>query len=218
MNKRLIDLLLSIIGLLLFAPFGLLIAMLIKVDSQGPIFYRQERVGYLGRTFRIWKFRSMKASLHREGPTVTRSGDPRVTRLGKVLRQWKLDEIPQLINVLAGQMSLVGPRPEVPQYVELYTEEQRRVLHYRPGITDLASIIFRDEEKLLARQQNPEQFYRNYCLPRKIELNLAYAANANVITDLKLVMATLWIILPWANPTCLPEVTSKVRINHQSFT
>lgn len=194
MIKRSFDFIGASVGLLLVFPLLVTVAIAIKVGGRGPVFYRQERVGRNGRLFRIWKFRTMTVGADKVGPSITTSGDSRVTRVGRVLRQWKLDEIPQLLNVLVGEMSFVGPRPEVPKYVALYTAEQSRVLDLKPGITDLASVEFRDEEKLLAAAPEPESFYREYCIPKKIELNLQYAAIATVWSDVKLMLRTIGAI------------------------
>jgi lipopolysaccharide/colanic/teichoic acid biosynthesis glycosyltransferase len=166
---------------------------LIKVADRGPVFFRQERVGQHGEVFRIWKFRTMVVNAERMGLSITARGDPRVTRLGKLLRKWKLDELPQFWNVLQGEMSLVGPRPEVPRYIGKYTEAQRRVLSLKPGITDIATLEFREEESLLSSSPDPERLYIDYCIPRKIELNLAYAAQASLWKD---TLVILWTLIP----------------------
>ena len=194
--KRIFDVSLSAFGLLLFLPLGLIIAAIVKVSDGGPVFYVQTRVGRYGRPFRIWKFRTMIVNADRKGLSVTSGRDLRITPVGRILRKTKLDELPQLWNVLKGEMSFVGPRPEVPRYVELYTAEQREILALRPGITDLATIAFRNEEELLRGAVDVEAFYVQHCLPRKIELNLAYARRANVVRDLWLLVQTVcpyWI-------------------------
>jgi lipopolysaccharide/colanic/teichoic acid biosynthesis glycosyltransferase len=170
--------------------FGLL-AVAVKLSDGGPVFYRQERVGEGGRLFAILKFRSMLVNAEKMGLSVTKDGDPRITKVGRFLRKTKLDELPQLWNVLQGDMSFVGPRPEVPCYVEKYTTGQKRVLELRPGITDLATLEFRNEEELLRTAADTEKFYLEYCVPRKIELNLAYAKTANVWEDVKIILRTL---------------------------
>ncbi len=190
--KRLYDLVLAGLGLLILSPLLLFISLLIRFVD-GPIFFRQERVGQHGEVFRIWKFRTMVVDAERLGLSITARGDPRVTRLGKLLRKWKVDELPQLWNVLRGEMSFVGPRPEVPQYVGKYTEAQRRVLSLKPGITDIASLEFREEEALLSSSPDPERLYIDYCIRRKIELNLAYAAQANLWKDTQVI---LWTLIP----------------------
>jgi lipopolysaccharide/colanic/teichoic acid biosynthesis glycosyltransferase len=181
----------SAMGLLLLSPLFLLLALLIKVSDGGPVFYRQTRVGQYGEQFRIWKFRTMVMNADRLGPGITKDGDPRVTRVGRFLRKTKLDELPQLFNVLAGEMSLVGPRPELPKYVAQYTPQQRQVLALIPGITDVASIEFRNEEEMLAAASDTEDFYVTYCIPKKIALNLAYAARAKVWEDTKVILRTV---------------------------
>lgn len=195
MIKRAFDISASALGLVLLSPVLLLIGLAVKLSDGGPAFYRQERVGWHGRPFRIWKFRTMRTGADKSGPSVTRRGDPRITAVGRWLRQTKLDELPQLFNVLAGEMSLVGPRPEVPKYVALYSPEQRRVLELRPGITDLASVEFRNEEELLAAAADAESFYRSVCIPRKIQLNLEYAQRASFGSDLKLIAETFAAIV-----------------------
>ena len=194
MFKRTFDLILSLVGLASIWPAFLAVWLLVKLDDGGPIFYQQERVGRHGRVFRIIKFRTMNVGSDKAGPSITAAGDQRITRIGRLLRKAKLDELPQLLNVFCGEMSFVGPRPEVPKYVALYTPEQRRVLDLRPGITDEASVEFRDEEELLAAAADPEIFYVENCLPRKIALNLAYAKRANVFRDLLVILRTVRLV------------------------
>jgi len=194
--KRLFDLAGAALGIILMLPLGLLICLCIKLADGGPVFYRQVRVGRFGRPFRIWKFRSMVLEAERLGSSLTPGEDPRITRLGRILRKTKLDELPQLWNVLAGEMSFVGPRPEVPRYVEHYSPEQRQVLNCKPGITDLASLLFRDEAALLRGAADVEQFYVRYCLPKKIELNRQYMERAGVLQDLWIIARTLWGVVP----------------------
>jgi lipopolysaccharide/colanic/teichoic acid biosynthesis glycosyltransferase len=189
--KRTYDLVLSVIGLLVISPFLLLIALLIKCFDRGPVFFQQRRVGLQGEPFLIWKFRTMIVNADKTGVKITKGGDARITPIGRVLRKWKLDELPQLINVAKGEMSLVGPRPEVPQYVASYTDEQKKVLELKPGITDLATLAFRNEEELLESADNLENFYLNFCVPKKIELNLRYAERANLWQDTKIIFQTL---------------------------
>lgn len=195
MFKRLFDVVLSALGLLVLAPLLGVVAVGVKLQDGGPVFFRQTRVGRFGREFRILKFRSMRVASDREGPAITARGDDRITALGRLLRRTKIDELPQLINVLKGEMSFVGPRPEVPKYVALYTEEQRRVLELRPGITDLASIEFRNEEELLAGADDAERFYVEHCVPTKIELNLRHARRAGMFGDLVIILKTLFPFL-----------------------
>jgi lipopolysaccharide/colanic/teichoic acid biosynthesis glycosyltransferase len=191
MAKRALDVGVSLLGLLLLAPLFAVIAVLVLVDSGPPVFYRQVRVGRLARTFRILKFRTMHPNAD-AGGSLTVSNDPRVTRAGKFLRRHKLDELPQLVNVLAGDMSLVGPRPEVPEYVAAYGEEDRRVvLSVRPGLTDNASIEFRDESALLQASGDPDRMYREQILPKKLALYREYVSQAGMRTDLRIIIRTL---------------------------
>jgi lipopolysaccharide/colanic/teichoic acid biosynthesis glycosyltransferase len=190
MLKRPFDLLASAIGLVFLSPLFALIALLIRLSSPGPIFYRARRVGRCGREFTLYKFRSMVANADRQGPGITTAGDPRVTPIGRVLRRTKLDELPQLWNVLRGDMSLVGPRPEDPRYVALYTPEQRRVLDVRPGITSLASIEYRHEEAVL-RGPDWEQRYIREVMPAKLTIDLRYVQQATLFTDLLIILRTL---------------------------
>jgi lipopolysaccharide/colanic/teichoic acid biosynthesis glycosyltransferase len=189
--KRLFDAFFSAVGIIVLSPVFLLIALAVKLSDGGPVFYRQTRIGQHGIPFRIWKFRTMVPNAEQSGPPVTGSGDSRVTRVGRFLRRAKLDELPQLWNVLCGEMSLVGPRPEVPRYVEYYTFEQRGILQYKPGITDLASLHFRDEESLLKSCDDTEQFYIQQCVPRKLKLNQDYARQANLLTDTWIILRTV---------------------------
>lgn len=193
--KRVVDVTVSALALLLLWPLGLLIAGAVALGDGGPVFFRQPRVGRRGRTFTMWKFRTMIVGAERRGRQLTVSGDPRVTRIGAVLRRTKLDELPQLLNVLRGEMSLVGPRPEVARYVALYNAEQRAVLGLTPGITDPASLRYRDESTELATSGDPEQWYVERILPEKIRLNLAYAARSTWISDLGVIGATVRALL-----------------------
>ena len=193
-SKRAFDLVTSSVTLVLLAPLLLLIALLIRVTSGPPVLFRQERVGRDGRVFRILKFRTMRSI---PGPPVTARGDGRITPIGSALRACKLDELPQLLNVLGGDMSVVGPRPELPRYVALYTPARRRVLDVRPGLTDDASVAFRDEERLLATipPEEREAFYVDRILPRKLDLNLAYIERAGFLRDLSIILATARAIM-----------------------
>jgi lipopolysaccharide/colanic/teichoic acid biosynthesis glycosyltransferase len=192
MLKRLFDLLLSSTGLVLLLPLMLAIAAAVTLDSPGGIFFRQIRVGRCGRTFKMFKFRTMRSIPGDNGSLITRGGDPRITRVGGFLRRTKLDELPQLINVLKGDMSLVGPRPEVPRYIEMYPAELRRiVLSVRPGMTDEASIEFRNEEDLLASASDAEAKYVREILPRKIDIYVRYVRNRNFIGDLGILLRTV---------------------------
>jgi lipopolysaccharide/colanic/teichoic acid biosynthesis glycosyltransferase len=192
--KRTLDALASIAGLVLLAPLLVSIAVWIKLDSSGPVFFRQERVGRRGRPFRIWKFRTMCVDSECVGPQLTVGADPRITRAGRFLRRYKLDELPQLLNVLCGEMSLVGPRPEVPRYVARYSERQRaQILAVRPGITDPASIVFVDENDLLSGASDPERVYVESVLPNKLRLYEAYLAQRSFWGDVRLIFRTLAI-------------------------
>ena len=190
--KRAFDVASAAAGLVLLSPLFAIIAVAIKLDGPGPVFFRQERVGRGGALFRIWKFRTMVADAERRGGVLTVGEDPRVTGAGRMLRRYKLDELPQLLNVIAGEMSLVGPRPEVARYVALYGPRERPVLDLLPGITDPASIEFRDEGALLAGYPDPEAAYVRDFIPRKAALNLEYAARATVASDLGLVLRTVF--------------------------
>jgi len=183
------DLLLSTVALLALAPLIAVVALLVKGSSAGPVFFRQQRVGRDGTLFWLYKFRTMRPAAG--GPAITSAGDTRITRVGRVLRQWKLDELPQLLNILRGEMSLVGPRPEVPQYVRLYSPEQRGVLDVRPGITGPSQIRFRDEETLLAAQPDPELYYHTALLPAKLAIDLEYARHHHLLGDLQLIAGTV---------------------------
>ena len=194
MTKRFLDLLLAIVGLLLTSPVFLLIAILIKRGDRGPIFYCQVRVGRHNKLFHIFKFRTMIRGADRAGPAITAAGDSRITPVGRWLRKTKLDELPQLWNVLRGEMSFVGPRPEVPKYVALYSPEQRHVLILKPGITDEASLTFRNEEELLAAAPDREKFYIETCMPAKLELNLSYARQATLWRDINVIIKTFLVI------------------------
>ncbi len=196
MAKRLFDLFWAAAGLLLLWPVFLAVAVLCKLEDRGSVFFRQERIGWKGRPFRIWKFRTMVVGAERLGPSLTVGRDPRITRIGNWLRQSKIDELPQLINVLLGEMSLVGPRPEVPFYVGMYSEEQRRVLDLRPGITDLASLNFRHESELLASAEDPGRKYVEEIMPEKIRINLRYASRAGLLQDFKVILMTLGLLAP----------------------
>ena len=194
MLKRIFDIISSLFGLILLLPFMIIIAILIKLDSKGPIFFRQVRVTKNGREFKILKYRTMRVGSDKYSQ-ITVGKDSRITKVGDFLRKYKLDEIPQLINVLIGDMSLVGPRPEVPKYVALYTEEQREILKVRAGITDYASIEFSNENDILANETDPEKAYIEKIMPRKIELNKKYLSEISVMTDIKIILLTIKKIL-----------------------
>ena len=194
MLKRIFDIISSLFGLILLAPFMIIIAILIKIDSKGPVFFKQVRVTRNGREFKIFKYRTMRVGSDKYSQ-ITIGKDSRITKVGDFLRRYKLDEIPQLINVLLGDMSLVGPRPEVPKYVVLYTEEQREILKVRAGITDYASIEFSNENDILANEVDPEKAYIEKIMPKKIELNKKYLSEISVITDIKIILLTIKKIL-----------------------
>jgi lipopolysaccharide/colanic/teichoic acid biosynthesis glycosyltransferase len=188
--KRLMDVVFSLFILIAFLPFGLIIVICIALESSGGVFYRQERIGLGGKPFMILKFRSMRPNAELHGKLTVGARDPRVTRVGTFVRRYKLDEFPQFINVLKGEMSVVGPRPEVIDYVKHYSEEQRRVLEYKPGITDLASITYFEENKILANSKDPERTYIEVIMPEKIRINLEYQLSASVWRDLGVVWKT----------------------------
>lgn len=189
--KRLTDLLLALLLISLLSPLMVVIALLVLFSGRGGVFYSQSRVGQHNTDFKVLKFRTMKPGADRAGLLTVGDRDPRVTRVGRWLRHYKLDELPQLFNVVAGQMSLVGPRPEVRRYVDLYSPDQMKVLSVRPGITDPASIEFIDENALLGASDNPEQTYIVQVMPRKLELNLKYLQTANWIADLTVLLKTV---------------------------
>ena len=189
-GRRLLDLAVAIVLLLILAPVLMVLAIAIRLDSSGPAFFRQERIGRGGRAFRILKFRTMRVDAESRGVQITIGRDPRITRVGEILRRYKLDELPQMINILRGEMSWVGPRPEVPRYVALYTAEQREILEYRPGLTGPASLKFSDESSLLAEQPDPERYYREVLIPAKIAEDLAYLSGATLLSDAQLLAKT----------------------------
>ena len=189
--KRLFDVLFSLIVLSLFFPFGLLIALLILVSSPGGIFFRQERIGIHGKPFRLFKFRSMRKDSEKSGALTVGMRDSRITKIGIFLRKYKLDEFPQFINVLVGQMSVVGPRPEVREFVVLYTEEQNNVLEVKPGITDYASIEYFNENEILAKSDNPKETYIKEIMPDKIKLNQKYLKNPSLVHDFRIIWKTI---------------------------
>lgn len=192
--KRLFDIVASAVGLLILSPLFVVVAIWIKLDSKGPVFYRQVRVGRYGKDFRIFKFRSMRVGAD-SGSLVTIGGrDPRVTKCGYFIRKYKIDEFPQLINVLVGDMSFVGPRPEVRHYVNYWTPEQMRVLEVRPGITDPASIKFRNENDLMADADDPEDYYIHTIMQEKLKLYLEYVDNASFRYDMRLIFKTLKVV------------------------
>jgi lipopolysaccharide/colanic/teichoic acid biosynthesis glycosyltransferase len=193
--KRLLDSAVAGVGLVLLAPLLLVLALVIRLGSPGPVFYRGERVGLGGITFRILKFRTMVVEAEKSGGSSTPEDDPRITRVGHMLRRWKLDEAPQLINVVRGEMSLVGPRPQVRWAVDLYTPEERRLLSVRPGITDWASVRFRNEAEILRGSDDPDRLYLEKIAPEKIRLGLWYVDNQTFLEDLRIIFATLRCVI-----------------------
>lgn len=188
--KRSFDFITSFLTLLIFSPFGILISLLIVCSSRGGVFYKQKRVGQFGKEFYVLKFRTMKRHSDQKGQLTVGMKDSRITKVGYFLRKTKLDEFPQFINVLLGQMSIVGPRPEVKEYVDLYTEKQKHILDVKPGITDYASLEYFDENRLLGESSNPRETYIQEIMPHKIELNEKYLANPSFSQDLKIIFKT----------------------------
>ena len=203
MLKRVIDVCVAFCGLVLLAPLFLVVALLIKLEDGGPVLYRGRRVGYQGKPFLMLKFRTMVANAEKLGGPSTPDNDPRITRVGRILRRYKIDELPQLINVLRGEMSLVGPRPEVQHYVDMYTQEERAILSVRPGITDWASLWNSDEGAFLAGADDPERAYLEQIRPTKLRLQLHYVRTQSLLTDLRILVLTLATVIfrgkarPW---------------------
>lgn len=193
--KRLFDIVASGCGLLVLSPLFIVLAIWIKLDSKGPVFYKQSRVGQYNKDFLLYKFRSMRVGSDKKGLITIGNRDPRITRSGYFIRKYKLDEFPQLINVFIGDMSLVGPRPEVRKYVDLYTEEQLHVLDVKPGITDLASIRYRNENEILEKVENPDEYYMNVVMQDKLKINLEYVNNHSFWYDISLILKTFWVII-----------------------
>ena len=189
--KRIFDIVVSLVGLILLLPLLVFVAVLIKLDSRGPIFFRQQRIGMAFRPFQILKFRTMIDNAQRRGGLITFAGDTRITRVGGILRKTKIDELPQLINVLRGDMTFVGPRPEVPEFVELFRQDYEEILTVRPGMTDLASLKYRDEAAVLGCSNNPQEEYLRRVLPDKINLNKEYIRRSSFFFDLTLILKTL---------------------------
>lgn len=198
MLKRLFDIVTSGISLLLLLPFMAILALMVKLNSPGPVFYHAKRTGRFGEPFWLLKFRSMVVNADQMGPAVTGANDPRVTRIGRFLRRSKLDELPQLLNVLRGDMSLVGPRPEDSRYVALYTNEQRQVLNVRPGITSPASLAYRNEETTLVGE-DWEKYYIEHVMPAKLAIDLDYARSASLLKDIKIILKTFLAIIIRSN-------------------
>lgn len=191
MLKRTVDFTIALMGLVLLSPVFLLIMVLVKLTSRGPVFFRQERMGVAFRPFFILKFRSMVPDAEKRGGSITSSGDPRVTPVGRWLRKTKIDELPQLLNVLRGEMSLVGPRPEVRKYAEMFREDYEEILRIRPGVTDPASLKYRDESEVLGQFENTEEAYVRLVLPDKIRLAKEYVHKSSLLVDVSLILRTL---------------------------
>ncbi len=187
---RFFDILLACIGLIILSPLFVIIAIFIKVDSDGPVYFKQMRTGRFGKAFTIYKFRTMFVAQSKD-LLITSSNDPRITNAGKWLRQYKIDELPQLYNVLIGQMSFVGPRPEVKKYTDLYTSEQQVVFSIRPGITDYASLVYQQEQQILSQTSNPEKLYLETIMPRKIRLNKIYLHKMNIVNYFTIILLTI---------------------------
>ncbi len=203
MIKRATDILFSAVGLLVTSPLFLVIALRIWLEDGRPIFYRGERIGRFGKPFRMLKFRTMVPNAEKTGGPSTADHDPRITRCGRSLRKYKLDEFPQLINVLRGEMSVVGPRPEVPFYVNMFSDEEKAILSVRPGITDWASLWNSDEGAVLAGSADPEQAYMERIRPEKIRLQLAYVRNRSFLVDLGIIAQTVLTVLTKRRPQAL---------------
>lgn len=189
--KRLFDIVCSFFGLVILSPLFIFLSLWVGLSSRGGVFYKQQRVGLNGRDFTLYKFRSMATGSDKKGLLTVGGKDSRITKAGYFIRKYKLDELPQLFNVLKGDMSFVGPRPEVRKYVDMYSEKQRRVLSVRPGITDIASMKYRNENDFLAKAENPEQYYIDVIMPDKLALNLNYIDTRNFFRDIKLIFRTI---------------------------
>jgi len=194
MIKRIFDILFSIIGIIILSPLFFIVSIFIKIETNGPVFYKGIRIGKDEKLFKIYKFRTMIVRADKIGPSSTTEDDSRLTKVGKFIRKYKLDEFPQFINVLKGEMSFVGPRPQVPWAVKLYNKEEKRLLSVKPGITDYASIKFPDEEKILKGSKNPDSDYMKKIHPEKMRLGLEYVKNHSFFTDLKIILKTIRII------------------------
>jgi len=208
MLKRAVDIVIAGIGLLLLSPVLTMVAVLVKWDSSGPVFYRGVRVGRFGRPFRICKFRTMVVNAEKLGGWSIADDDPRITRVGKFLRRYKFDELPQLINVLTGEMSLVGPRPEVRHYVDMFTDEEKAILRVRPGMTDWASLWNPDQGAVLAGSPDPDKTYLEKIRPEKIRLQLEYVRKQSFWTDMTILLQTLAVIIFRMNP-CAAEIIER---------
>jgi lipopolysaccharide/colanic/teichoic acid biosynthesis glycosyltransferase len=221
MAKRAFDLIVAGVGLLLVSPLLIAVAVVIKLSSPGPVLYSQLRVGRHGRHFRIYKFRSMVINADRLGSSVTTGADRRITPIGRILRRTKLDELPQLFNVLRGEMSLVGPRPDVPEIVDLYTPELRRILEVRPGITSVATVHLRDEELLLTGVTDPDRFYIDVLVPAKVRLAMQHVDNPSLLYDCVVLAQTAWALtggrlIPLPKHPILEQVRSSVDLSNHA--
>ncbi len=194
MPKRVFDIIFSLFGILLLLPFFIIIALIIILNSKGGVFYSQQRVGKNNKDFKLFKFRTMSVNADKKGLLTIGFNDSRITKVGYYLRKFKIDELPQLFNVFIGNMSFVGPRPEVRKYVDLYTNEQKQILKVKPGITDLASLTYINENELLKHSGNPERTYIEEVLPAKIELNKAYLSHPTLINDIVIILKTIYAI------------------------
>jgi len=194
-GKRIFDLVLAIPSIVILSPIFLLCAVLIKIETSGPVFFTQERMGRGWKPFRLYKFRTMVKDASRIGPSVTSANDPRITRVGRILRKLKIDEMPQIINVIKGDMSVIGPRPEVRKYVEAFRDDYKDVLRIKPGMTDYALIAFRNEEEILSKFEDMEEGYLKEVLPKKIELYRKYMEEMSLLTDVKIFFKTILEIL-----------------------
>ncbi|MBS1772969.1 MAG: sugar transferase [Bacteroidetes bacterium] len=192
---RLADVIFSLLLLIVCSPFFLIIAIWIKLDSRGTIIYKQPRVGRFGKQFSLFKFRSMREGADKSGLLTVSEEDTRITKSGAFIRRYKLDELPQLFNVLAGEMSLVGPRPEVKKYTDMYTDEQKRILNVRPGITDMASVIYYNENSILEKQADPEKYYIEHIMPDKIKLNQVFISNPSLSNYFRILFLTVKVTL-----------------------
>jgi lipopolysaccharide/colanic/teichoic acid biosynthesis glycosyltransferase len=193
--KRAFDLFVGGVALVVLAPLFLVLAAAVRIDSRGPVLFKQERVGLAGRPFRIYKIRSMVRDAERRAANVSATGDPRVTRVGAYLRRWHLDELPQLFNVLKGDMSLVGPRPETPEFVARYTEDELRVLTVKPGVAGPSTLAFMDEPEILGAADDPEDYYVNHLLHERVRLDLRYLARWSVLGDVRLLLRQVWVLV-----------------------
>jgi len=208
MFKRAFDITAVCLGLIFVIPLMIIIAILVKITSSGPVFFRQRRVGLNEKIFSVYKFRTMVQNADKMGTSVTTRNDPRITRIGRFLRKTKSDELPQLINVLKGDMSLVGPRPDVPEIIQSYTPEMKKIFKIRPGITSVATLHLRDEEAILTKVNNPDEFYEKIIIPLKVNLAMQHVDKNSFTFDLKILCKTMWILTfgRWMPITEPPEI------------